>query len=363
MKKMILLNPGPVCTSERVRNALMRGDMCHRESEFSTLLSSTRKKILQAFAPNGDYTTAIITGSGTASLEAGVCSSLSEGKKILVINNGVYGDRISRIASAYKFNKVELQYDWCEQPNLEEIEDAVSKDSDIEVVAMVHHETTTGLLNPIHEVGEITSKYGRTFLLDSVSGLGGEEIDLATDNVDICIGTANKCIQGLPGLSFVILKQDEVKRLRSIPPRSLYLNIITQLDEQEEKGECPFTPSMHTFYAFDEALDEFLEEGVQNRINRYKKASSFLRDEFKRLSLELLLTDELLSNTITALHLPKNMTYAHLHDSLKERGFIIYAGQGQLSKKIFRIANMGELSMDDLQSLIKNLREVLANSK
>ncbi|MHC4454321.1 MAG: hypothetical protein ACYSWS_06445 [Planctomycetota bacterium] len=109
MKKMILLNPGPVCTSERVRNALLRGDMCHRESEFSTLLSSTRKKILQAFAPNGNYTTTIITGSGTASMEAGICSSVSEGKKILIINNGVYGERISRIASAYKINKVELK--------------------------------------------------------------------------------------------------------------------------------------------------------------------------------------------------------------------------------------------------------------
>ncbi len=360
MKKMILLNPGPVCTSERVRNALVRGDMCHRESEFSALLSSTRNKILQAFAPNENYTTTIITGSGTASLEAGVCSSLSEGKKILVINNGVYGDRISRIASAYKFNKVELQYDWCEQPDLEQIEDAVSKDSDIEVVAMVHHETTTGLLNPIHEVGEITNKYGRTFLLDSVSGLGGEEIDLATDNVDICIGTANKCIQGLPGLSFVILKQDEVKRLRNIPPRSLYLNLVAQLDEQEEKGECPFTPAVHTFYAFEEALDELLEEGIQGRLSRYKRASSYLRKEFKMLNLDLLLPDELLSNTITALYLPKNMTYTHLHDSLKERGFIIYAGQGQLNKTIFRIANMGELTMNDLEAFIKNLQEVLS---
>ena len=363
MKKMILLNPGPVCTSERVRNALMRGDMCHRESEFSTLLSSTRNKILQAFAPNGNYTTTIITGSGTASLEAGVCSALSEGKKILIINNGVYGDRITRIASAYRFNKVELKYDWCEQPNLEQIEDAVSKDSDIEVVAMVHHETTTGLLNSIHEVGEITNKYNRTFLLDSISGLGGEEINLINDNVDICIGTANKCIQGLPGLSFIVIKQDEIKRLRNIPPRSLYLNLIAQLDEQEEKGECPFTPSVHTFYAFEEALGELLEEGVQNRINRYRKASSYLRDEFKRIGLELLLPGELLSNTITALHLPTNMTYAHLHDSLKERGFIIYAGQGQLNKKIFRIANMGEISMEDLKSLIKNLQEVLEDSK
>ncbi len=360
MKKMILLNPGPVCTSERVRNALLRGDMCHRESEFSTLLSSTRKKILQAFAPNGNYTTTIITGSGTASMEAGICSSVSEGKKILIINNGVYGERISRIASAYKINKVELKYDWREQPDINQIEDAILQDTEIEVVAMVHHETTTGLLNPIHEVGAITNKHGRTFFLDSVSGLGGEEIDLVKDNVDICIGTANKCIQGLPGLSFVLLKQDEVKRLRNIPPRSLYLNIISQLDEQENKGECPFTPSVHIFYAFEEALDELLEESIQGRLNRYKNASSYLREEFKRLDLELLLPEEHLSNTITALYLPKNMTYAHLHDSLKERGFIIYAGQGQLNKTIFRIANMGELTMDDLEDLIKNLQEVLS---
>ena len=360
MKKTILLNPGPVCTSEGVRNALMKGDLCHRESEFSTILCNTRKKILQAFAPGGNYTTAIITGSGTASLEAGICSSVSENKKILIVNNGVYGERISRIASAYKFNKVELKYDWCKRPDIKQIENTVSKDSDIEVVAMVHHETTTGLINPIHEVGAITKKYGRTFFLDSVSGLGGEEIHLADDNVDICICTANKCIQGLPGLSFVLLKQNEVDRMRNIPPRSLYFNVISQLDEQEQKGECPFTPSVHTFYAFEEALDELLEEGVQGRLSRYKKASSYLRKEFKRLNLDLLLPEELLSNTITALYLPENMTYAHLHDSLKERGFIIYAGQGELNKTIFRIANMGELTMDNLEALIANLQEVLS---
>jgi len=357
---MILLNPGPVCTSDGVRNALMKGDLCHRENEFSTILSNTRKKILQAFAPDGNYTTAIITGSGTASLEAGICSSVSENKKILIVNNGVYGERITRIASAYKFNIVELKYDWCERPDIKQIEETVSKDSDIEVVAMVHHETTTGLINPIHEVGAITNKHGRTFFLDSVSGLGGEEIDLVDDNVDICICTANKCIQGLPGLSFVLLKQNQVDRMRNIPPRSLYLNVISQLDEQEQKGECQFTPSVHTFYAFEEALDELLEEGVQGRLSRYKEASSYLRNEFKRLNLNLLLPEELLSNTITALYLPENMTYTHLHDNLKERGFIIYAGQGELNKTIFRIANMGELTMNDLEALIKNLQDVLS---
>ena len=334
--------------------------MCHREKEFSILLESVRKKILRAFAPNGNYTTAIITGSGTASLEAGVCSSVSEGKKILVINNGVYGDRISRMASAYKIDKVELKYDWSKQPDIDRIEDVISKDPDIEVAALVHHETTTGLINPIRAIGEITENYSRTFLLDSISGLGGEEIDLVNDNVDICICTANKCIQGLPGLSFVILKKDEVERMRNIPPLTVYFNLISQLDEQEKKGECPFTPSVHTFYAFDEALDELLEEGVPDRIGRYKRASTYLRKEFKRLGLELLLPDELLSNTITALSLPKNMTYTHLHDRLKERGFVIYAGQGQLNAKIFRVANMGELSMEDLEAFIKNLEEVMS---
>lgn len=359
MKKMVLLNPGPVCTSETVRNALLRGDMCHRESEFSTILSNTRKKILKAFTPNGDYTTAIITGSGTASLEAGICSSISDEKKILVINNGVYGERISRISDAYKLSKVELKYDWRERPDINQIEDTISKDIDIEVVAMVHHETTTGLINPIHEVGAITKKYSRTFFLDSISGLGGEEIDLANDNVDICIGTANKCIQGLPGLSFILLKKEEVNRMRNIRPRSLYFNVISQLDEQEGKGECPFTPSVHTFYAFEQALDELLKESVQGRINRYKKASTYLREELNKLDLVLLLPEYLLSNTITALFLPRNMTYTRLHDSLKERGFIIYAGQGQLNKTIFRVANMGELTMNDLETFIKNLEEVL----
>ncbi len=356
---MILLNPGPVCTSERVRNALLRGDMCHREKEFSIILDGVRKKIIQAFTPNGNYTSTVITGSGTASLEAGVCSSVSENKKILVINNGVYGDRISRIASAYKIDKIELKNDWCKQPDIEQIEDIISKDKDIEVVALVHHETTTGLINPVHNIGEITNKYKRTFLVDSISGLGGEEIDLVNDNVDICIGSANKCVQGLPGLSFVIIKKVEVNRLRNIPARSVYFNLISQLDEQEKRGECPFTPSVHTFFAFDEALDELLEEGVSNRITRYRKASGFLRKEFKRLCLEFLLPDELLSNTITALYLPKNMKYTKLHDSLKEKGFVIYAGQGQLNAKIFRIANMGELSIQELEVFIKNLKVVI----
>ncbi len=356
---MILLNPGPVCTSERVRNALLRGDMCHREKEFSIILDGVRKKIIQAFTPNGNYTSTVITGSGTASLEAGVCSSVSENKKILVINNGVYGDRISRIASAYKIDKIELKNDWCKQPDIEQIEDIISKDKDIEVVALVHHETTTGLINPVHNIGEITNKYKRTFLVDSISGLGGEEIDLVNDNVDICIGSANKCVQGLPGLSFVIIKKVEVNRLRNIPARSVYFNLISQLDEQEKRGECPFTPSVHTFFAFDEALDELLEEGVSNRITRYRKASGFLRKEFKTLCLEFLLPDELLSNTITALYLPKNMKYTKLHDSLKEKGFVIYAGQGQLNAKIFRIANMGELSIQELEVFIKNLKDIL----
>ena len=149
------------------------------------------------------------------------------------------------------------------------------------------------------------------------------------------------------------------------PPQLQYGNDrdkewVSQSHEQKQKGECQFTPPVHTFYAFEEALDELLEEGVLGRISWYKKASSYLREEFRKLRLEFLLPQEFLSNTITALYLPENMTYDYLHDNLKERGFIIYAGQGELNKTIFRIANMGELTMDDLEALIKNLQEVLS---
>src|ERR671923_656913 len=177
--RTMLLNPGPVNVSPRVAQALLRGDLCHREREFGALQSRIRELLSHAFAPHGDYTAVLLTGSGTAALEAAVASSLLPRRKMLVINNGVYGARMAQMASIHGFDVVELTFPWTSPPDLGQIDRALREDSAIEVVCLVHHETTTGLLNPIAAIGETVAQHGRVLLVDSISGLGGEEIDLA----------------------------------------------------------------------------------------------------------------------------------------------------------------------------------------
>ena len=358
MRQYILLNPGPVNVSPRVQQALLRGDLCHREEEFSELLSTIRAKLLYAFAPFG-YTAVPVTGSGTLAVEAMVSSALPADKKLLVINNGVYGERMLRMAEAHRIPTVELRYEWTQRPDLAQIEATLREDPTIHAVALVHHETTTGLLNVVTEVGAITHRAGRWLILDAVSSLAAEELDLIRDGVDLCACTANKCIQGLPGVSFVLVRNEAIAAMQQYPRRSLYLHLPLHW-EAHEKRSIPFTPSVQTWYALDAALDELLEETVPLRIQRHHAAAQLLREGFARLGLKALLPADQQSNTLTSLVLPEGMTYAHIHDGLKERGFVIYEGQGKLQTGIFRVANMGHLTLDDFRRFLAALAEVLS---
>ncbi len=355
---MILLNPGPVNVSERVRKALLRPDICHREEEFSELLQGIRKKVLEVFVPEGFHSAVILTGSGTAAVEAAISSCLDQDHKLLVINNGVYGERMVRMALAYGMNVEELKFRWQEGPDLSRLEQVLSREPSIQVVAMVHHETTTGMINPVREVGLLTQRYGKRLLVDSVSGLGGEALDLTRDGVDICVGTAGKCVQGFPGVAFVIVRREEMERIQKIPPRSLYLSLQDHFKDQEQ-GTVPFTPAVQLYYAFDEALSELLDEGLGQRIARYREAAHLLRDGFKKLGLQFLLPEGLRSNTITSLYLPHGKSYKELHDGLKRREYVIYAGQGVLQPNIFRVANMGVLKRSDFEGFLHHLGEAL----
>jgi 2-aminoethylphosphonate-pyruvate transaminase len=358
MRQYILLNPGPVNVSPRVQQALLRGDLCHREEEFSDLLVALRSKLLRAFAPQG-YTAVPLSGSGTLAVEAMVSSALPEGRKLLVINNGVYGERILRMAEAHRIPAVELRYSWTDRPDLDQIEDSLQADPTIGAVALVHHETTTGLLNPVAGVGDITQRAGRLLLLDAVSALGGEDLDLARDGVDLCACTANKCVQGLPGVAFVLAQNEAMAAMQNHPRRSLYLHLPLHWEAQERRS-IPFTPSVQTWYALDAALDELLEETVAARVKRYRTAASLLREGFARMGLKFLLPPTYQANSLTSLLLPEGMTYQRLHDDLKERGFVIYEGQGQLQTGIFRVANMGHLTLDDFRRFLRALEIVLA---
>jgi 2-aminoethylphosphonate-pyruvate transaminase len=277
---------------------------------------------------------------------------------MLVINNGVYGARMAQMAAIHGFDVGELTSPWTSPPDLGQIARTLREDPTIEVVCLVHHETTTGLLNPIAAVGELVAQHGRVLLVDSISGLGGEEIDLARAGIGLCVGTANKCIQGLPGVSFVLVKNSEMQRMQDFPPRTLYFH-LPMLYAHQQRQSTPFTPAIQVMYALDEALQELLEEGVARRIMRYRTAAHLLRDGFQSLGLKCLLPPDQRSNTITSLELPASFTYETLHDALKARGYVIYAGQGDLAAKVFRVANMGHLTIEQFRGFLTALQEVL----
>src|SRR2546427_501332 len=269
-RAMILLNPGPVNVSPRVTGAVARGDLCHREPEYGDLQASIRSRLVRAFAPAGGFTAVLITGSGTAALEAAVTSVLSARGRLVVVSNGVYGERIAAMAAAARLPHTVVEGAWTEPPDLAALERALGA-PDVEAVAVVHHETTTGLLNPVTEVGRLAHARGKLVLVDSVSGLAGDALDLAA--ADLVVGTGGKCIQAFPGLAFVLVREEAMARLATHPRRSLYLSLPVH-HEAQERGTVPFTPAVQLAYALDEALAELLEEGVAARVARYAASAS-----------------------------------------------------------------------------------------
>lgn len=355
-EELILLNPGPACTSQRVKDALLGGDLCHREPEFSELLARLREALPRALNLDG-HEALLITGSGTSSMEMAVISAVREERAILVVNNGVYGDRLLKIARANGITAYEVGPEgddltrWTTPVDPEAVRAALDAHPDVDAVACVHHETTTGLINPIKAIGEIVAERDAIFVIDAISGTGNEDQDLSEVYGDIICGTANKGLHGLPGISFILCSDKGIARVQEVPARSLYLNAATYLKGQR-KGDVPFTPAVQVCFALDEALKEYEEGGgFAGRTKLYRDRAELVRAAYQRLGLSVLVKPELRSNSVTMLHLPEGVTYEQLHDELKKRGYVIYAGQGHLSSQFFRICTMGEIPWHRLEEL------------
>ncbi len=357
---MILLNPGPVNVSDRVRKALTFPDICHRESECAELMQNIRDKLLKAFVPGAesDYVAILLTGSGTAAVEASLISCLPVGKRVLVVNNGVYGQRMSDIVASQRLGVPEIKLDWDTAPDPEKISVALKHHPEVHTLAIVHHETTLGLINPVSEIAKVADELNRVCVVDSISGLGGELIDVAGSHMYVVAGTAGKCIQGFPGVSFVLIRKGFIERVAKFPKRSMYLNLARYYEAQEQ-GSIPFTPAIQLYAAFDEALNELLEEGVQNRAERYAHCAHLIREGLGAMGIRAVLPAQWQSNSVSAFYVPEGMSYQHLHACLKEHGYIIYAGQGHLNDKIFRIANMGALSKANFDGFLSAFKEVV----
>jgi len=328
----------------------MGPDICHRESDYLLLQAAVRTRLLEVFGRDPEqWMVALITGSGTAALEMAISSCVSHSGAMLVIENGVYGERIRAMCDAHEIEAHSVCSSWVERPDLDAVDATLTAHPEIEVVAMVHHETTTGLLNPVADVAAICRRHGRRLVLDTISGLAGESLNL--DDTDIAVCTANKLCQGLPGISFCLVRREMAEDLFGYPPRSLYLNLANYLRKQAA-GNTPFTPAVQITAALNQALIELADETVDGRVQRMADTSRRLRQGFERLGLSLYLSPELLSHTITTIHLPPGLSYDTLHDRMRERGYVIYAGQGSLREEAFRIANMGALTDDAIEGVI-----------
>ncbi|MEC3952775.1 aminotransferase class V-fold PLP-dependent enzyme [Nocardia sp. CDC153] len=353
----VLLNPGPAGTSERVKNALLRGDLCHRETEFTELLNRLRLELPRALDFPRTYESVLVTGSGTAAMEMAVTGAVRSGRELLVLSNGVYGERLLAIARAHGITAHEVGpegpqlHRWTTPIDPAWVERALEAHPRVDAVVCVHHETTTGLINPVREIGEVVARHRALFVVDAISSTGNEELNLADVGIDILCGTANKGLHGLPGLSFLLCGPAGLDRIAEAPARGFYNNAATHLAGQR-RGDVPFTPAVQICYALDEALAEFAERGGRRaRVALYRERAVLVRSGFARLGLEILVDPPHRANSVSTLRLPANVTYRRLHDELAQRGYLIYAGQGGLAAGHFRICTFGEIPWERLEAL------------
>ena len=347
---MLLLNPGPVTLSERVRRSLLQPDLCHRESEFFDLQDEARRRLLEVYALDpAEWIATLITASGTGAVESMIASLVPAEGRLRVVENGVYGERMTRICVQYGIAHEHLAGDWMEAPDWDAVSDRLARGS-FSHAALVHHETTTGRLNDLSALAEICRARGIGLLSDCVSSFGAEPIDLANSSVQAVAGTANKCLHGVPGVSFVIARRAALARAAE---RTYYLDLGRLARLQDQRG-TPFTPAVHACYGLVEALREFADEGGRSaRHRRYAALAEQVRAGLAERGIEGAIPARESSVVLRAYRLPPSMNYTMLHDALKAEGFVIYAGQSLLTSTLFRISTMGDVSPGDMDRLLQ----------
>jgi 2-aminoethylphosphonate-pyruvate transaminase len=358
-REWILLNPGPANTSREVREALVTPDLCHREPEFFEVMRDCRERLVRLVGGGEAFAAVLFTGSGTAAVEAAVCSAVPVEGGLLVVDNGVYGDRLLKIAHAHGIPTRALSYDVAAAARPDDVRAALRAEPRLTHVAVVHHETTTGVLNPVAEIVRAAATEGRRVLVDAMSSLFGEPLDVTQDGIDFVMASANKCLQGVPGVSFVLARRSALEALRGRPPRSVYLDLATHYLTQEQDN-TPFTPAVQVLHAMRQALKELEKEGVTERIGRYAENARVLRRGMSALGFEILVPEDARSSILTTFKLPSGIAYDPLHDAMKRRGYIIYAGQGDIRKYAFRVSNMGTLTPVDMEGVVKAFAASLA---
>jgi 2-aminoethylphosphonate-pyruvate transaminase len=355
-----LLTPGPLSTSLSVKQAMLH-DWGSRDGNFVAINNRMRERLIAMIGGQGTFTCVPMQGAGTFAVEAMVNSFVPADGKLLVLVNGNYGKRIVRMCGYSK--RAVARLDWADDQPVDpgRVATALAEDPLITHVAIVHCETTSGILNPLPEVAHVVAAAGRKLLIDAMSAFGAIELDGRTVPFQAVAASANKCIEGVPGLSFVLARVDDLTQAKDRAP-CLSLDLYDQWQALEKTGQYRFTPPIHCIVAFDQALTEHeAEGGVAGRGARYRRNWRTLIDGMRALGFETLLPESLQAPIIVTFRMPADprFQFQAFYDKLKERGYVIYPGTLTATPS-FRIGCIGRLDESHMKGAIAAIREAMA---
>lgn len=364
MKRNILLNPGPATTTDTVKMAQVVPDICPRENEFADKMKQLRHDLLgTVHAPADTYTCVLFCGSGTINIDICLNSLLPEGKKVLVVNNGAYSSRAVEVCQYYGLPHIDCKSSVFEQPDLDEVQRMLDENPDIAMVYTTYHETGTGVLNPVREIGQMAHDHGAVMVADTTAALAMIPINVVDENIDFCMASAQKGIQGMAGLSFIIGREDIIRASKDYPKRSYYCNLYLQYDYFERTGQMHFTPPVQTVYAAIQALKEYYAEGEQAKWARHQRIINAIHEGLGALGFREVIRPEIQSGLVASVLYPDdaNWDFDKVHDYCYEHGFTIYPGKISTTNT-FRLCALGQIDESDIHDFFTVLREALVQA-
>ncbi len=355
-----LLTPGPLTTSRSVKAAMLH-DWGSRDAEFLRINREVLERLPAIVNATATHVAVPIQGSGTFAVEAMLTTLVPPDGEVLLLINGAYGHRAKRILEIARRRVVVHETAEDTPPDLAVVERLLAATPSISHVFAVHCETTSGILNPVAEIGALAAKHGKSFLLDSMSAFGALPLDANAVHADAIAASSNKCIEGVPGLGFVLCRRDVLAGAAG-HATTLVLDLHDQWRAFEKTGQYRFTPPIHVIVAFHQALDEFLTEGGQpGRGARYAANCRVLVEGMRALGFRTLLPDALQAPIIVTFHMPRDprFDFQRFYDALKDRGYVIYPGKLTVAES-FRIGCIGRLHVEQMEGALVAVREALA---
>ena len=361
IKRNILLNPGPATTTDTVKLAQIVPDICPREKEFADNMKELRNQLVKVAHGDKDKHTAVLfTGSGTINIDICLNSLLPENKKILVVNNGAYSSRAVEVCQYYGMPHINLQSSVFDIPNLDDVKQTLDENPDIALVYTTHHETGTGVLNPIREIGKMAHAHNAIFVVDTTSSLGMIPFDMEEDNVDFCMASAQKGLMAMTGLSFIVGNRAIIEASQHYPKRSYYCNLFLQYDYFERTGQMHFTPPVQTIYATMQALKEYWEEGEAAKFARHRRVFDAIHRGIDKLGFKDVIRKDIQSGLVVSIKYPDdpNWDFDKVHDYCYEHGFTIYPGKISTTDT-FRLCALGAIDESDIDDFFVVLEKAL----